>query len=116
MDCLDLLQVKVWLCLVFYKLGVNCLASRRETDMQWKLIGKEKHFFHWHSDFYSVSKRRVPNGPDPIHNRHWGKILTTLVHKLEIIDIGELRILDNHQFECKQIKKDISAGEEDDQK
>lgn len=29
---------------------------------------------------------------------------------------GELRILDNHQFECKQIKKDISAGEEDDQK
>lgn len=46
------------------------LASRRETDMQWKLIGREKHFFHWHSDFYSVSKRRVPNGPDPIHNRY----------------------------------------------
>ncbi|CAK9308941.1 unnamed protein product [Citrullus colocynthis] len=44
-------------------------ASRRATDMQWKLIGREKHVFHWHSDFYSVSKRRVPNGPDPIHNR-----------------------------------------------
>ncbi|XP_022961033.1 uncharacterized protein LOC111461653 isoform X2 [Cucurbita moschata] len=44
-------------------------ASRRATDMQWKVIGSEKHVFHWHSDFYSVSKRRVPNGPDPIHNR-----------------------------------------------
>lgn len=30
-----------------------------------KIIGKERHL-----DLVTVSKRRVPNGPDPIHNRY----------------------------------------------
>ncbi|KAK6913182.1 hypothetical protein RJ641_022783 [Dillenia turbinata] len=35
-----------------------------------KLIERETHIArHWDSDFNYVSKRRVPSGPDPIHNR-----------------------------------------------
>ncbi|KAG6602472.1 CLAVATA3/ESR (CLE)-related protein 25, partial [Cucurbita argyrosperma subsp. sororia] len=69
--CLKNLQRKWFLRASIYFGGIDNAspASRRATDMQWKVIGSEKHVFHWHSDFYSVSKRRVPNGPDPIHNR-----------------------------------------------
>lgn len=36
----------------------------------WKLTGREKRAVLWDSStFIYVSKRRVPNGPDPIHNR-----------------------------------------------
>ncbi|KAE8021618.1 hypothetical protein FH972_007493 [Carpinus fangiana] len=35
----------------------------------WKLNGREKQAVHWNSDINYVSRRRVPNGPDPIHNR-----------------------------------------------
>ncbi|KAK9272714.1 hypothetical protein L1049_003091 [Liquidambar formosana] len=34
-----------------------------------KLIGRERHSAHKDLDLNYVSKRRVPNGPDPIHNR-----------------------------------------------
>lgn len=41
----------------------------------WKLIrSKRRHsLLHHTSDFNYVSKRRVPNGPDPIHNRRAGE-------------------------------------------
>ncbi|KDP45436.1 hypothetical protein JCGZ_09685 [Jatropha curcas] len=35
----------------------------------WKLTGRGKHHIHQDLDLNYVSKRRVPNGPDPIHNR-----------------------------------------------
>ncbi|KAK4603909.1 hypothetical protein RGQ29_012425 [Quercus rubra] len=35
----------------------------------WKLIAREKHAVQWDFNLNYVSKRRVPNGPDPIHNR-----------------------------------------------
>jgi len=39
-----------------------------------KLIGTERHHsVRLDCDPYYVSKRRVPNGPDPIHNRRAGK-------------------------------------------
>ncbi|KAJ9683531.1 hypothetical protein PVL29_019208 [Vitis rotundifolia] len=38
-----------------------------------KLIGRERHAVHQDWDLNYVSKRRVPNGPDPIHNRRAGK-------------------------------------------
>ena len=33
------------------------------------VIGREKAADHAQMDFNYMSKRRVPNGPDPIHNR-----------------------------------------------
>lgn len=33
-----------------------------------KSIGKQRNVLHYNLNF--VSKRRVPNGPDPIHNRY----------------------------------------------
>ncbi|CAN6574869.1 unnamed protein product [Malus baccata var. baccata] len=44
-------------------------VSPTEIFKHWKLIGREKHAVVWDSTFIYVSKRRVPNGPDPIHNR-----------------------------------------------
>lgn len=38
-----------------------------------KFIGEEKHHFHQYLNLNYVSKRRVPNGPDPIHNRRASK-------------------------------------------
>uniref|UniRef100_A0A7C8YVV5 CLAVATA3/ESR (CLE)-related protein 25 n=1 Tax=Opuntia streptacantha TaxID=393608 RepID=A0A7C8YVV5_OPUST len=38
-----------------------------------RLAIREKHSFAWNRDLIYVSKRRVPNGPDPIHNRHVGE-------------------------------------------
>ncbi|XAR64987.1 hypothetical protein NMG60_11008903 [Bertholletia excelsa] len=38
-----------------------------------EVVGKEKVSTHEHvSDLNFMSKRRVPNGPDPIHNRRAG--------------------------------------------
>ncbi|XP_057447552.1 CLAVATA3/ESR (CLE)-related protein 25 [Lotus japonicus] len=34
-----------------------------------KLVGMQRHALHSNSGMIFVSKRRVPNGPDPIHNR-----------------------------------------------
>nr|QLJ82593.1 clavata3/endosperm 25 [Panax ginseng] len=38
-----------------------------------KPIEKQRRAGHRHFDLNYVSKRRVPNGPDPIHNRRAGK-------------------------------------------
>ena len=35
-----------------------------------KLVSKQRHALHSNSGMIFVSKRRVPNGPDPIHNRY----------------------------------------------
>ncbi|XP_015879220.1 CLAVATA3/ESR (CLE)-related protein 25 [Ziziphus jujuba] len=37
----------------------------------WNLNGRDQrhHSLRWASNLIYVSKRRVPNGPDPIHNR-----------------------------------------------
>lgn len=35
-----------------------------------KLLGMQRHALHSDSKLIFVSKRRVPNGPDPIHNRY----------------------------------------------
>lgn len=43
-----------------------------------KLIGTERHGVKFDCDPYYVSKRRVPNGPNPIHNRY---ILRIFMHK-----------------------------------
>ncbi|KAG6656420.1 hypothetical protein CIPAW_04G021200 [Carya illinoinensis] len=50
-------------------------TMERSTEIfrYWKLIGREKHTAHRHSDLNYVSRRRVPHGPDPIHNRGAGK-------------------------------------------
>lgn len=45
-------------------------VSSTKMFKHWKLIGREKHAVVWDSSFIYVSKRRVPNGPDPIHNRY----------------------------------------------
>ncbi|KAI4314249.1 hypothetical protein L6164_027177 [Bauhinia variegata] len=36
------------------------------------VLGREKPIDHEELDFSYMSKRRVPNGPDPIHNRRAG--------------------------------------------
>lgn len=35
-----------------------------------KLVSMQRHGLHSNSKLIIVSKRRVPNGPDPIHNRY----------------------------------------------
>lgn len=35
-----------------------------------KFVGMKRHALHSDSRLIFVSKRRVPNGPDPIHNRY----------------------------------------------
>lgn len=66
---------------VIWLLTVGILVNRasktstltvRSTEIfkYWKQIGREKRAVHWPSDPNYVSKRRVPNGPDPIHNRY----------------------------------------------
>ncbi|TQD86895.1 hypothetical protein C1H46_027512 [Malus baccata] len=51
-------------------------VSPTEIFKHWKLIGREKHAVVWDSTFIYVSKRRVPNGPDPIHNRRDRELLS----------------------------------------
>lgn len=46
------------------------VTSSSEMLKHWKLNGRERRSLHWDSKFIYVSKRRVPNGPDPIHNRY----------------------------------------------
>lgn len=35
-----------------------------------KLVSMQRHGLHSNPRLFIVSKRRVPNGPDPIHNRY----------------------------------------------
>ncbi|CAL5369995.1 unnamed protein product [Camellia sinensis] len=47
--------------------------STAKSDELLKLIAKERQVGHWDLDPNYESKRRVPNGPDPIHNRESGE-------------------------------------------
>jgi hypothetical protein len=70
----------VFVCLIWF-ITVGILANRAskrstitaqssQIFKYWKLIAREKHAVQWDFNFNYVSKRRVPNGPDPIHNRY----------------------------------------------
>lgn len=48
---------------------VTVVASAGRFE-DWKSIGKQRKHGVLHHDLNFVSKRRVPNGPDPIHNRY----------------------------------------------
>ncbi|GMN42411.1 hypothetical protein TIFTF001_011607 [Ficus carica] len=46
------------------------VATSNEMLKHWKWNGRGRVALHGNSNFFNyVSKRRVPNGPDPIHNR-----------------------------------------------
>lgn len=47
--------------------------SSSEIFKHSKLIGGQRLAVHQDLDLNYVSKRRVPNGPDPIHNRRAGQ-------------------------------------------
>ncbi|KAI3452359.1 hypothetical protein Pfo_009024 [Paulownia fortunei] len=47
------------------------IPSTRSVELL-KPTGSEEPGLHQDSDLNYVSKRRVPNGPDPIHNRRTG--------------------------------------------
>ncbi|KAL8114651.1 hypothetical protein AgCh_021494 [Apium graveolens] len=51
------------------RLAISTVLSSRSFE----LIGKQRIAGHHASGIHYVSKRRVPNGPDPIHNRRAGK-------------------------------------------
>ncbi|KAB5537561.1 hypothetical protein DKX38_015094 [Salix brachista] len=47
---------------------INDLKDEHEKEV----TGREKLVYNSELDLnYMMSKRRVPNGPDPIHNRRW---------------------------------------------
>ncbi|AES74643.1 Clavata3/ESR (CLE) gene family member MtCLE02 [Medicago truncatula] len=48
---------------ILVPMNVNVLSR------QLKLVSMQRHALHSDSRLVIVSKRRVPNGPDPIHNR-----------------------------------------------
>lgn len=48
------------------RLATSTVLSSRSFE----LIGKQRIAGHQASHIHFVSKRRVPNGPDPIHNRY----------------------------------------------
>lgn len=50
---------------------ITVASAGRFEDL--KSIGKQRNHGVLHYDLNFVSKRRVPNGPDPIHNRRAGK-------------------------------------------
>ncbi|KAL7261011.1 hypothetical protein ACSBR1_006637 [Camellia fascicularis] len=66
----------IWLLLV----GVSHSKTRETNTSSWlggrfkrlETIGSEKLDVQPRSDLNFMSKRRVPNGPDPIHNRRIG--------------------------------------------
>ena len=69
------------LLVVFWFLFVGIIANHATKTMtitvksteilkHWKWNGRERNSHYWDSHFIYVSKRRVPNGPDPIHNRY----------------------------------------------
>lgn len=49
--------------------AITSVGSLRQV----MLIGRKKHSVPGNSDLIAASKRRVPNGPDPIHNRYVGE-------------------------------------------
>lgn len=55
------------------------------------LIGRNSHPIHQDSDLNYVSKRKVPNGPDPIHNRYIIPLLKSVLVCLIILVMELLR-------------------------
>ncbi|KAK1259603.1 CLAVATA3/ESR (CLE)-related protein 25 [Acorus gramineus] len=47
---------------------ITSTSTKRNSFRHFRVKGRERP-----TDFNYVSKRRVPNGPDPIHNRKAGK-------------------------------------------
>ncbi|XP_010255670.1 PREDICTED: CLAVATA3/ESR (CLE)-related protein 25-like [Nelumbo nucifera] len=52
------------------KIATPSTASSKQFEV---MIGRDKPAVHPDLDPNYMSKRRVPNGPDPIHNRRAGK-------------------------------------------
>ncbi|KAJ8645095.1 hypothetical protein MRB53_006843 [Persea americana] len=49
--------------------GASTTTSIRDNFKQFKAMGSHGPVFHAELDPNYMSNRRVPNGPDPIHNR-----------------------------------------------
>ncbi|XP_057448375.1 CLAVATA3/ESR (CLE)-related protein 25-like [Lotus japonicus] len=72
--------VVVWLVCVLVLGSLGSGGATRELATQWsseglkheQVVGRDMPVNHAELDFNYMSKRRVPNGPDPIHNRRAG--------------------------------------------
>lgn len=66
-----------FICFLFFGIVSRSLATITVPSTgsfeHLKSIGKQRQAGHRNFDLNYVSKRRVPNGPDPIHNRRAGK-------------------------------------------
>lgn len=65
------------ICLLSPESGGNSTSTLTTTQSTANLkradaLGREKFIDHPELDLNYMSKRRVPNGPDPIHNRRAG--------------------------------------------
>lgn len=67
------------MCFMFLTISTMNLQTKRTIlvpmnvnviSKHLKLVGIKRHVLHSNSKLVYVSKRRVPNGPDPIHNRY----------------------------------------------
>lgn len=71
---LQALLVLGFLCLLCFGMTSNqprrLATSTVLSSKSFGLIGKQRIAGHHASHIHYVSKRRVPNGPDPIHNRY----------------------------------------------
>ncbi|WOH09657.1 hypothetical protein DCAR_0729115 [Daucus carota subsp. sativus] len=65
------------LCLLYFGMTSNQPGSLATltvpSSRSFGLIGKQRNAGHGAAKLHYVSKRRVPNGSDPIHNRRAGK-------------------------------------------
>ncbi|CAL5185814.1 unnamed protein product [Lathyrus oleraceus] len=70
------------MCFMFLTISTMNLQTKRTIlvpmnvnviSKHLKLVGIKRHVLHSNSKLVYVSKRRVPNGPDPIHNRRAAK-------------------------------------------
>lgn len=69
---------------------INDLKDEHEKEV----IGREKLVYNSELDLsYMMSKRRVPNGPDPIHNRY---VRTPYIYNKNCFSQGKL--MDNLRF------------------
>lgn len=62
------------ICFLFAGIIANHVTTIRTPSLSrnsknWNSVAEERHLNHRDSNLHYVSKRRVPNGPDPIHNR-----------------------------------------------
>ncbi|GLT33344.1 hypothetical protein SLA2020_079420 [Shorea laevis] len=49
------------------------MVSPARNFKHWNFVAEDKHPLHHDFNLNYVSRRRVPNGPDPIHNRRASK-------------------------------------------